>query len=50
MLRWLRTFSIDLSDVPVEQHNEFLIKTLVLQQRSVLPCAVQRVVVKEVQA
>ena len=46
-LRWLRTLSIDCSDVPVDQRDAFVHDTLAVQQRSVLPCAVQRVVVKE---
>ena len=45
-LRWLRTLSIDCSDVPVDQRDAFVHDTLAVQQRSVLPCAVQRVVVK----
>ena len=45
MLRWLRTLSIDCSDVSPNQRNAFLEETMTMQQRSVLPCAVQRVVV-----
>ena len=49
MLRWLRTLSIDYSDVPFDQHNAFVNESLAVQQRSVLPCAVQRVVVNGLQ-
>ena len=45
-LRWLRTLSIDCSVAPVDQRDAFVHETLAVQQRSVLPCAVQRVVVK----
>ena len=45
-LRWLRTLSIDCSHVPHDQREMFVKETLAVQQRSVLPCAVQRVVVK----
>ena len=45
-LRWLRTLSIDCSVVPVDQRDAFVHESLAVQQRSVLPCAVQRVVVK----
>ena len=48
LLRWLRTLSIDCGDVPVDQRDAFVHDTLAVQQRSVLPCAVQRVVVKEI--
>ena len=44
-LRWLRTLSSDCSDVPGDQRGAFVRDTLAVQQRSVLPCAVQRVVV-----
>ena len=44
MLRWLRTLSIDCR-VPKDKVNATVEKRLLMQQRSVLPCAVQRVVV-----
>ena len=44
-LRWLRTLFIDCSDVSVDQQDVFVHDTLAVQRRSVLPCAVQRVVV-----
>ena len=47
VLRWLRTLSIDCSDVPRSKSYAFLQRTLASQEYFVLRCAVQRVVVKE---
>ena len=48
LLQWLRTLEIDCNEVPLDQRMMFVENTLAMQQRSVQPRAVNRVVLKTI--